>query len=122
MVRNYQRKTETPVNRQEQLEAAVKLVEEEEWSIGKASKEKGVPKATLQRWLKKKPARPLSGCFKSVLTPKEEGDIADALMTSGKYGWPCGTSEIQQMVKSYLDGLGKTTAFKNNVPGKDWLI
>ena len=116
MVRNYQKKTEMPANRDEQLEAAVKLVTDQNISIGKSAKEKGVPKETLRRWLKEQPTRSGSGSIKSVLTPKEEGDIVEAVIVSAKYSWPCGTSEIQLIVKDYLDGLGKTTAFKKMFP------
>ena len=63
-----------------------------------------------------------SGSIKSVLNQQEEGYIVEALLVSSKHGWPCGKEEIQLMVKGYLDGLGKKTTFKENIPGKDWLL
>ncbi len=35
--------------------------------------------------------------------------------------WPCHQSDIKKIVKTYLDSLGKTTRFKENIPGDDWL-
>ena len=123
MVRNYKKKIERPADREKKLEAAVKLVSENNMSVTTAAKKEGVPRETLRRWVEKgAPSRPYSGSFQSVLTPREEGDIIEAIITAAKFGWPCGTIEIQHMVKEFLDSSGKTTVFKDNFPGKDWII
>lgn len=56
------------------------------------------------------------------LNNQEDGNLVEALILSSKLGWPCGTDDIQLMVKWYLDSQEKQTVFKNSVPGKDWLI
>ncbi len=122
MVRNYKKKKVLPDNRNEEIEAAIKLVEEQEYSIGKAAREVSIPKEMLQSCMKKRPMRCGSDSGKSILNQQEEGDIVEALLVASKHGWLCGKDEIQLMVKGYLDFLGRHTAFKNNVPGKDWLI
>ena len=122
MVRNYKKKTQMPDNRAEKIEAAIKLITEQNYATEKAAKEASVPKETLRRWLYRRPMKSDSGSIKSVLNQQEEGDIVEALLVSSKHGWPCGTEQIQLMVKGYLNGLWKKTAFKDNIPGKDWLL
>ena len=77
---------------------------------------------SLRRWVKKEPQGEGSGRFRSVLTPKEEQDIMEALKISAQLGWPCGTEEVKVIVKTFLDNSQRDTTFIENNPGKDWLI
>ena len=55
------------------------------------------------------------------MTHEEEEQLVAALATCSSLAWHCGTEKIVQIVKSHLESMEKTTDFKDNLPGEDWL-
>ncbi len=45
----------------------------------------------------------------TVLSPEEEDIIVERLMVQAEWGYPLTTRGLQELVKNYLDRLGKTT-------------
>ncbi|XP_014790425.1 uncharacterized protein LOC106883802 isoform X2 [Octopus bimaculoides] len=124
MVRKYIRKRPIPADREEAIKKARAMVAKGK-PVSHAAAATNVPYETLRRRINglNQTERIGSGRFVSVLSMTEEKDIIDALLLSSSlFGWACGTKEIQTMVKKYLDTAGRKTVFKNNMPGKDWMI
>ncbi|XP_029652752.1 axoneme-associated protein mst101(2) [Octopus sinensis] len=124
MVRKYIRKRPIPADREEAIKKARAMVAKGK-PVSHAAAATNVPYETLRRRINglNQTERIGSGRFVSVLSMTEEKDIIDALLLSSSlFGWTCGTKEIQTMVKKYLDTAGRKTVFKNNMPGKDWMI
>eukprot|EP00794_Sanderia_malayensis_P019810 gene19810-21750_t len=80
-----------------------------------------IPTETLRRWVIKDANISFGGGRSSVLSKNEEKLIVVALEQCARTGWPCDRSDVKTIVKTYLDSLGKTTRFKENIPGDDWL-
>ena len=121
MVRNYVRKKPNS-HSEENIYRAQQLIENEGYTIRKASKECGVPYETLRRWINQPPTRFSSGSKHRALTDEEEL-IVTGLKAAADCGWPCGTEEVKMTVKTYLDKrcVGNSP-FKDNMPGNDWMI
>lgn len=120
MVRNYVHKRERTYD-EKTLKQAVNLVQEGN-PLQKISKEKKIPKETLRRWVTSPPSKIGSGTIKRVLTEAEEKHVLRILEEMAKCGWPNGLKELKFMIKTYLDSQKRLTAFKFNLPGKDWMI
>ena len=122
MVRNYVRK-KPKTHSEENIYRAQQLIENEGYTIRKASKECGVPYETLRRWINQPPTRFSSRSKHRALTDEEEELIVTGLKAAADCGWPCGTEEVKMMVKTYLDKrcVGNSP-FKDNMPGNDWMI
>ena len=120
MVRNYIHKRERTYD-EKTLEQAVDLVRKGN-PIHKVSKDKMIPKETLRRWVTSPPSKIGSGTIKRVLTEAEEEHVLKVLEEMGRCGWPNGTKELKYMIKTYLDSQKRSTVFKFNFPGKDWMI
>ena len=123
MPRNYQKKGSYQKYSYEDMEKALTLVNDENKSVYYASKETGVPYETLRRCLHdasnivigKAGRRP-------VLSMEEEEQLIVALEYSARCGYPQDRDDVAEMVKTFLDTLGRKTPFHNNRPGKDWMI
>lgn len=102
------------------LEVAVKLVADGQ-PLRKVAKDHGIPKSTLNRWVNEPPAKIGSG-GRTVLSNSEELVIVSALEYIGQCGYPKGRDEVKNMVKSYLDSIGRKNPFKDNRPGEDWML
>ena len=105
------------------MEKALTLVNDENKSVYYASKETGVPYETLHRHLHdgsnivigKAGRRP-------VLSIEEEEQLIVALEYRARCGYPQDRDDVAEMVKTFLETLGRKTPFDNNCPGKDWMI
>lgn len=86
-----------------------------------ASKQFNVARSTLQFRLKNK-ERPKFTCGPpSILTEGEEQILVKWLLQSSAKGFPRRREDLQQSVKQFLDGQGRTSPFKNNLPGKHYI-
>lgn len=118
-------------------------------SIRRAAEKFSVPKSSVQRWgaIKQVPVthinqdeagNELSTSRQEVpihvprikkpggqpsLTPEEERKIAGNLLVACDWGFPLSSFDIRMIVKQYLDSRGKKIPkFKNNLPGRDWVV
>eukprot|EP00795_Rhopilema_esculentum_P011062 gene11062-19921_t len=120
MPRTYVRKKEKK-NTEEQLRQAIEKVNEGQ-KVHQAAKEFGIPTETLRRWIVKPNQARFGSGRTTVLSNEEEELIVVGLQQCARSGWPCDGKDIQTIVKSFLDSMGKVTRFKDNLPGEDWLI
>ena len=116
--RNYVRKKEKTWS-EFQLKIALREVENGT-SVYKAAKMFKIPYETLRG--KVTLLHPNSHGRPPVMTPDEEEQIAYAFIYLAEVGAPCGRRQLRDIVKSYLDNIGQDSRFKNNRPGKDWII
>lgn len=89
-------------------------------SMRQVARNLGIPFATLADWKRKGPDIKLGSGGQTVLSRGEENVIVDALVWSGKMGFPQGRDELKDMVQSYVNSSGKRTPFTHGRPGKDW--
>ena len=68
ILQNYKPKWQQATDHESLIEA-VKLAQEQGYSIRKAAAERNVTFESLRHWVKKEPQREGSGWFRSVLTP-----------------------------------------------------
>jgi transposase-like protein len=90
---------------EENLLQAVKEVRDYRMSLGEAAKEFQVPKTTLydrvNERVNAKSGRP------TVLTELEEESLVGRLLIQGEWGFPLSRRDLCNVVKSYLDSLGR---------------
>jgi hypothetical protein len=114
------------------LEDAICKVQLKLCSIRKASHDHKIPRATLQRYLKNCgstnpestrviPMKKLGR--KCVLSETEEQVLVDLLSLLAKWGSPLKPFDIRILIRDYLDSIPnrKVEAFRNNMPGPDWI-
>ncbi|XP_022177641.1 uncharacterized protein LOC111038724 [Myzus persicae] len=93
-------------------------------SIRRASEAFGIPKSTLCDHLNTKTIIRKPG-GQTILSTDEESRLVEGLLKCSEWGFPMKCRDIQLVVKSYLDRLGKSSnncnKFNNNLPGKDWV-
>ena len=58
----------------------------------------------------------------TTLSPGEEEQIANAFVYLSEAGAPAGRRELAEIVKSYLDNIGRDSRFEDNRPGKDLIL
>lgn len=58
----------------------------------------------------------------TVLSEEEERYIVEALNYIAKFGYPMDRKDLQHIIKSYIQSVGRETPFKDNVPGHDFLV
>lgn len=106
------------------IKNAVDAVRYKKMSLRRASEAFGVPKSTISDHLNSK--EPIKKCGgQTVLNTNEENLLVEGLLKCSEWGFPMKCRDIQLVVQSYLDRLGKSinknNRFKNNLPGKDWV-
>lgn len=109
----------------ETLDKAVNAVLKTNISIRQAAEQFQVPKSTISDNLKahksnkiiKNPGTP------TALNTDQEEKLVQGLLICSEWGFPLKCRDIQLVVKSFLDRLGKShrACFVNNIPGKDWI-
>ena len=92
---------------QEKIDLAMEEVRSHAMSLGEASKEFGVPKTTIHDRLKNVYGEKLGRPW--ILTELEEAIIVQRVKVMATWGFPLATQRLQDLVKDYLDRLGRTT-------------
>ncbi len=109
-----------------QLNETLHAIRKKKWSINFASKKSGIPRSTLQNYMKKNVVEGESSRLrklgrKCVLSETEEKVLVDILTLSAKWGCPFQLTDIRTIVKEYLDSIPRIVPFfNNNKPGDDW--
>lgn len=79
-----------------------------------------IPRRTLLNKLKHKHNQPVG--HPTALSIIEERHLVDVIKASAEYGSPMTPLEVRMLVKNYLDRKGtRLVAFKNNMPGMEWI-
>jgi len=106
------------------IKNAIDAVRCKKMSIRRASEAFGIPKSTLCDHLNTKTLIKKPG-GQPILNTDEESRLVEGLLKCSEWGFPMKCRDIQLVVKSYLDRLGKSSnkrnKFNNNLPGKDWV-
>lgn len=98
---------------------AMEAVQEKRMSFREAAKHYGVPKTTLIDRIAERYGPKLGHPI--VLTAEEETIIVERLIVLGEWGFPFNSHDLTHLVKNYLDSLGRSTRFVNNLPGPDFV-
>ena len=64
----------------------------------------------------------IGGGVSTVLSAEEEDHLAHALVYLSECGQPQGHRALKQMVASFMLSLGRPNPFKDNIPGKAWIL
>lgn len=122
MPRTYKRKLGTRNYRNysaESVEAALKKVVDEDWSLRRAAAYHKIPFATLNNKFHGRHINKNGG--QSVFSEMEERSFINAAGVCGEWGFPLTLTDLRHLAKNYLDKQGRNVAkFKENVPGIDW--
>ena len=79
-----------------------------------------IPRKTVRRWEKpRKPGRVGAGA-PTILTPKEEGMIASAMMHANDLGFPQKREDMKVIVETFLSSHNRKNPFKDGKPGNDF--
>lgn len=103
----------------EVLSAAVRSVETGKISIREAARQYDIPYGTVYNRIHGLFPQKYGG--QTVLSNDEERELCDVIQLSGEWGFPITQSDLKFVVKSYLDTNKRTTRFKENLPGDDWI-
>ncbi|KAE8745692.1 hypothetical protein FOCC_FOCC007576 [Frankliniella occidentalis] len=117
------RKKNPPKYSENDMEQAVHDVRSKKLSLRKAAEKLGIAPNSLKKRVNG--TIPIKGMKETrgrptVITPKEETELADYLRTLAKWGFGLSRSEVMITVSKYCIENNIKTPFKNNVPGKDW--
>jgi hypothetical protein len=99
---------------------AIQAVKDKEMSCRGAAKHFRVPFATLRDRV----AGTTGGDVgrPTELSKEEEAVIVERVILMGTWGFPLSRQDLSHIIKGYLDRLGRTTRFINNLPGPDFMI
>ena len=64
----------------------------------------------------------IGGGVSTVLSAEEEDHLAHALLYLSECGEPQGRRALKEMVASFMFSLGRPIPFKDNIPGKAWIL
>lgn len=124
MPRTYKRKPGARLYRDysdEHLQNAMRECEAAGMATKNISKFYKIPIRTLRNKLRQRHTKTAGG--QAVLNNVEESAVKRYCLLCAEYGMPLDTNDVQVIVKSYLDKMGKEIKpFKNNVPGRDWCL
>lgn len=104
---------------QEMLKRAVQEVVDKTMSFGEAAKHYGVPKTTIHDRVKETVGEKLGR--PTELSSEEEAIIVERCLLLGEWGYPLSHHDLTHLIKAYLDSLGRTSRFVNNLPGPDFV-
>jgi len=102
------------------LERAVDMVQNDEWSVAGAARECNIPRITLLNRIHHKHQSGRPGRA-TELTKAEEDSLVDVCLVLADYNYPVTKRYLMDMVKSYLDRNRDVPRFKNNKPGRGWI-
>ena len=120
MVRHYIKKKPQKYDEQGLLQA-VEAVVKHGLSLNKAAKIFNIPFGTLRNHVIC-PNMKIGGGTNTVLSAEEEDHLAHALVYLSECGQPQGRRALKEMVSSFMLSLERPNPFKNNIPGKAWIL
>ncbi|CAH2017331.1 unnamed protein product [Acanthoscelides obtectus] len=101
------------------LEAALKKMVEDGWSLRQASAAHNIPFGTLRN--KYMGIRTLKSEGQTVFSNAEELAFVKAVTICSDWGFPLTLTDLRYIAKSYLDSQGRNIGkFRANMPGTDW--
>lgn len=104
----------------EQMDAAIKAVIEEDYSVGNAADKFGVKRETLRNRIKGRHNSKVGGQIS--LNAEVELNLTNYLKTCAEWGFPLNTLMLRQVVKGFLDKENIIVRkFQNNLPGIEWV-
>jgi hypothetical protein len=102
------------------LEAAIRRVNDGEMTQRKACQVYGIPSATLSRKVNKKQMKNVG--HPTVFTKEQETEMVVFLNQVASWGYPIGYDDLRMIIKGYLDKRELIQPrFKNNCPGNDFI-
>lgn len=107
---------------EEKLNKCLEAIKSNEMSQRQAAVFYDIPRRTLINKLKnhKNPRKP---GYQQIFSKEEEDMFKKCLIGCCDFGFPLSTFDLRMIVKSYLEKTGRTVKrFKNNVPGKEWVL
>ncbi|XP_050066785.1 uncharacterized protein LOC114123838 isoform X4 [Aphis gossypii] len=102
------------------INAAIKAIQDDGMSQNSAAKKFGVARSTLQFRLKNPNKQNFSCGPSTFLTTNEEETLVKWLLECSKKGFPRRREDLQDSVKKFLDEQERPNPFKNNLPGIGW--
>lgn len=128
MPRKYLRKTCT-VYSEDELQARIDLYKyflgsPEEISISAACRldeKRKIPYGTFWNRLHGFHTKRIGSGGMTVLTAEEEEYLVFGLESMAEYGWGSDSESLKEIVKNFLDLLGRDNPFPNGKPGNDWI-
>lgn len=129
MPRIYVRKKKT-VYSEDELQARVALYKRalgtrNEISIATAcdlDEERKIPVGTFWNRLHEVHQNRVGSGGMTILSQDEEEYLVFGLECMAEYGWGAGGDTLREIVKNFLELIGRENPFPNGVPGKDWLM
>lgn len=91
-------------------------------SIKAASKQFNVARSTLQFRLKNKERSKFTSGSSSIFTKAKEQILVKWFLQSSIKGFPKRQENLHQSIKQFLNGQGRSSRFKNNLPGKQYVL
>lgn len=91
-------------------------------SVHAASKKYNIPYETLRRWCEKNPPKVQGSGKTTVLSTEDEKYIVEALVFAAKCWYPLDRKDLQCMVRSYVQSVGRKTPFTDDTLGYDFII
>ncbi|XP_023215632.1 uncharacterized protein LOC111618357 isoform X2 [Centruroides sculpturatus] len=125
MVRNYKRKKNDKYD-QETLRRAIQYYRDEKVSLNSVSKKYGIPRTTLQYWMKKEfqaPGIQNKGRFRHVFMPEHTTQLKHHVMTLQKMFYGISTVDFRRLAFQYAKANNLQHPFneEKKMAGPDWL-
>jgi hypothetical protein len=98
----------------------IQAVKDKEMSCRGAAKHFRVPFATLRDRVAGTSGGDVGR--PTELMKEEEAIIVERVILMGTWGFPLSRQDLSHIIKRYMDRLGRTTRFIDNLPGPDFMI
>ena len=105
---------------QEDLEAALNAVHEENLSLREAAGRYGIPKSTISTYLTGKSVIGKKPGPATILTPGEEKKLLDYALHMSEIGYGRTKDQLLEMVQKLMKAGNRPNPFTNDKPGKKW--
>lgn len=102
------------------LKEAVDSIKRGKLNTREASEQFGIPHVTLHNHTTKDTIKNVGG--QTALSVQVERELVEVLQTAADWGYPLEPMDIRLLVQKYLDSNNiQIVAFKDNLPGPDWV-
>lgn len=123
MVRKYKRKSNRADYGVDRLNEAVNAVIQGQLTMSMASVEYNIPYITIYSRVKGLRGKKSTTQGRStILSWADENRLAENIRTMEKWGYGLTTPELTAKVRDFVVLNNIPNPFKNNIPGKDWVI